>query len=207
MIADPQSYFEDGCGRCARFKTDDCSARLYRDLIAALRALCLEAGLHEEVRWGHPCYRHSGRNLALIGATRADVRLTLPDAALLDDPMGLLERGGPNSAGKTVIRFTTRAQVEGHAPAIASMLAQARVLAEQGKKPTQAAAPRPALPEELRDAFAKDPTLSQAFDQLSPGRQRSHVLAIASGKAASTRTARIARLRDKIIAGKGATER
>lgn len=207
MITAPDTYFRDGCGRCERFQTDECSARHWAAALARLRALCLAAGLSEDVRWGHPCYRHAGRNLALLGATRHDVRLTLPDAELIDDPAGLLEPGGPNSAGRTVIRFADAAQVDARAPVLSAMLAQARTAAAAGRKPASRMAEAPDLPEDLAAALGADPALAAAFAALTPGRQRSHVLAIATAKAQATRLARIERLRPLILAGKGATER
>lgn len=63
------------------------------------------------------------------------------------------------------------------------------------------------LPEELTTALEQDLELQEAFFKLTPGRQRSYVLLLASAKKAETRFARIGRARDKILAGKGAMER
>ena len=50
-------------------------------------------------------------------------------------------------------------------------------------------------------------SLAEAFARLTPGRQRSYAIALASAKTSATRTTRIGRFRDRILAGKGATER
>ena len=63
------------------------------------------------------------------------------------------------------------------------------------------------LPEELVDAMDVDPELAEAFHALTPGRQRSYALNLSSAKKSETRISRIAKFRDKIIAGKGAMER
>ena len=205
MIADVADFFTKGCGRCARFDTPDCSAMLWAKTVAALRQICLEAGLAEELRWGHPCYRHAGRNVALIGALRGEVRLSVFEAGLLDDPEGLLQPGGPNSPQPSVLRLTSSDDLARKTPALRALLAQAKHHAQAGLK-----APRRTqdldLPEELIEALDADPELAEAFHALTPGRQRSHVLALTSAKAAATRTARIERLRPRILAGKGATE-
>jgi len=57
------------------------------------------------------------------------------------------------------------------------------------------------------DALDDDPELAQAFQALTPGRQRSYVLHLEAAKKSETRTARIIKARDRILAGKGATER
>jgi uncharacterized protein YdeI (YjbR/CyaY-like superfamily) len=78
--------------------------------------------------------------------------------------------------------------------------------AEQGIVPEKAA-PEIVLPDELVEALDADPELAEAFHALTPGRQRSYVINLNGAKAAATRLARIAKFRDKILAGKGATER
>jgi uncharacterized protein YdeI (YjbR/CyaY-like superfamily) len=203
MITDVGDYFDKGCGRCARFATDDCATRLWAAPLAALRGLCLGAGLDEGVKWGHPCYMHAGRNVALIGATRAGVRLSVFEAGLLSDP--LLRPAGPNSAPDTVF-LSDAAEVAALAPRIAALLAEAKANAAAGRR-----APRPAgelvLPDELVAAMDDDPEMAAAFAALTPGRRRSHVIALTSTANPATRRARIARLRDRILSGRGATER
>ncbi|MEZ5714470.1 MAG: YdeI/OmpD-associated family protein [Paracoccaceae bacterium] len=205
MITKADTYFTKGCGRCARFATPDCSTRTWADGLAALRRLCRDAGLGETVKWGHPCYTHAGRNIALIGAFRTDFRLTLFDAALLDDPGNLLQRRGPNSREADMLRFTDPAQVAGHAAAIRAFLHQAKAHAEAGRTAPKTRAPLD-LPVELTDALDTDADLAQAFRALTPGRQRSYAIALAGAKKPETRLARIARFRPRILAGKGATE-
>jgi len=59
----------------------------------------------------------------------------------------------------------------------------------------------------LVEAMDSDPELAEAFHSLTPGRQKSYVINLSSAKTAETRKARIAKFREKILAGKGATER
>lgn len=206
MITEIEDYFTLGCGRCARFATADCSTRHWAEGLAALRALCRAAGLSETVKWGHPCYMHAGRNIAIIGALRGDFRLSFFNAALLRDPEGVLERQGPNTQHPDMLRFTDNAQVEDLSGTIAAYLREAMGYAEAGLKPERNT-DAPELPEELIDALDDDIALAEAFRALTPGRQRSYAIALSSAKTAETRRNRITRLRDKIIAGKGATER
>ncbi|WP_205849137.1 YdeI/OmpD-associated family protein [Natronospirillum operosum] len=52
----------------------------------------------------------------------------------------------------------------------------------------------------------RDQDLKEAFQALTPGRQRSYLIHIAGAKQAKTRLARIERCRDKIFEGKGFSE-
>lgn len=206
MITEAGDFFTKGCGRCARFATPDCAALAWGEGLVALRRLCLGMGLVETVKWAHPTYLHAGRNIAILGALRGDFRLSFFNAALLRDSAGLLQRQGPNSATPGTIRFTDPAQVAGLAPVIRDCLRQLMAHAEAGTR-----APKPQsrieMPEELAEALDADAELAEAFHRLTPGRQRSYFVALNQARQSATRVARIARLRDRIIAGKGATER
>jgi uncharacterized protein YdeI (YjbR/CyaY-like superfamily) len=206
MITDIEHFFESGCGRCERFATPDCSAILWNEGLSQLRRICRDMGMSEHVKWGHPCYMHAGRNIALMGAFREDFRLTFFNAALLRDPHGVLVGQGPNSAHPDCFRFDDDAQVVAMEPMIREYLAEAMAYADQGIKPAKVERELE-LPDELVEALDSDPELAQAFALLTPGRQRSYVFALNSAKTSATKVSRIIKYRDKIIAGKGALDR
>ncbi len=213
MITAIEDYFSQGCGRCPRFDTPDCSARLWAAELAALRLILRDmgqsAGLSEVVKWGHPCYMYAGRNIAILGAFRDGVQLSFFEAGLLSEPdpaNPVLERQGPNARHPDMIRFRSTDDVARLAHAIRALLAQAMDHAQAGRR-----APRDDRlldwPQELVEAMDMDPELAEAFHRLTPGRQTSHLLHLTSTANSATRIARITRNRPKILAGKGATER
>jgi len=207
MITDPDDFFAKGCGRCERFATPDCSTRPWIDGLNHLRRICRDLGLEETVKWAHPCYMHAGRNIALFGAFRTDFRLSFMNAGLLDDAEGVLEPQGPNSRTPSMIRFTDVAQVGVLEPVIRAYLRQLMDHAEAGTEPQKAAGRDLDFPDELTEALDADPELAEAFHALTPGRQNSYLFNLSQAKQPATRTARIEKFRDKIIAGKGAMER
>ena len=88
---------------------------------------------------------------------------------------------------------------------IAAYLTEAMGYAAAGITPPKQ--PRDiALPDELIEALDADPELAEAFHALTPGRQKSYAILLNSAKTSATRVARIEKARDKIFAGKGATE-
>jgi uncharacterized protein YdeI (YjbR/CyaY-like superfamily) len=206
MIRVVDEYFQRGCGRCERFDTPDCSTELWRDGLADLRRICLDAGMSEHAKWGHPCYMHSGRNIAIIGAFREDFRLSFFNAALMRDPHQVLVGQGPNSQHADCFRFDDPRAVATSEPTIRAYLAEAIGYAEQGIRPPNVEYDVE-LPDELVDALDNDQELAQAFALLTPGRQRSYVFALNSAKTSATKVARIIKYRDKILAGKGALDR
>lgn len=206
MITNIETYFTEGCGRCERFATPDCSTRRWNDGLHELRRICRDVGLVEELKWAHPCYVHAGRNVAIFGAFRGDFRLSFFDAALLNDPDGSLEKQGPNTRHPDTIRFTRNEEVAEKEPIVRAYLHEAMGYAEAGIRPPTEEVELE-LPDELVESLDGDPELADAFHRLTPGRQKSYVIHLSSAKKPATRFARIAKARDKILAGKGAMER
>ena len=206
MITDPNIYFEKGCGRCDRFDTPDCSTRQWIDGLNKLRDICLDMGLSEHAKWGHPCYMHADRNIALFGAFRGDFRLSFMNAGLLSDDENILKPNGPNAQTPSVLYLTDVAQVAEHEPTIRAYLKQLMDHAEAGTKPPKVEREID-MPEELAEALDADPELAEAFHALTPGRQKSYMFNLNQAKQSATRINRIEKFRPKIFAGKGAMER
>jgi uncharacterized protein YdeI (YjbR/CyaY-like superfamily) len=205
MITQIEDYFKLGCGRCDRFGTPSCVTRIWHDGLAALRKICLDAGLEECVKWGHPCYTYQGRNIALIGALKGNFRLSFFNPALMTDPAGLLEKQGPNTQNADSIRFTDATEVTTKAATLHGYLHEAIGYAKAGLKAPRTAAEFE-LPEELLDFLDSDPQMADAFHALTAGRQRSYAILLNGAKTSATRLARIQKARPKILAGKGAHE-
>ncbi|XZE35597.1 YdeI/OmpD-associated family protein [Pirellulaceae bacterium SH501] len=206
MITEIEDYFSKGCGRCERFATSDCSTKRWSLGLERLRQICLHLDLIEMVKWGHPCYMHSNRNIVILGALRNDFRLTFFNAALMKDPLGVLEKQGPNTQYPDMFRFTENDQVAAMAPVIEAYLAEAMAYAEANIKPPKQKSDV-LLPDDFVEALHSDRELADAFYRLTAGRQRSYIINWNSAKKPETRLSRIAKFRDKILAGKGATER
>ena len=206
MITEIEDFYAKGCGRCDRFGTPDCSTRLWLAGLKDLRRICLDLGMSEHVKWGHPCFMHAGRNIAVMGAFREDFRLSLFNAALMKDPEGVLEKSGPNTRNADVIRFRdVSAPVEQEAT-LRAYLTEAMGYAEAGITAPRARA-EVDMPDELIEAMESDPEMAEAFHALTPGRQRSYAINLNGAKQPETRRRRIVGFRDKIIAGKGALDR
>lgn len=206
MITDPDLFFTKGCGRCDKFDTPACNAIRWAEGLAALRDICIEAGLQETAKWGHPTYMRNGRNIVIIGAFRDSFRVNFFKAALMRDPEGILEKQGPNSQNAEAIRFDSAQDVADKAPILRAYLAEAIGYADAGIVPPKVVRDVP-IPDELTEALDADPELAEAFHALTPGRQKSYAFNLNGAKKSETRISRIAKFRDKIIAGKGALER
>ncbi len=181
-------------------------AATWGDEMRALRDILLASPLDEAFKWRQPVYMWKGTNLALVGAFKADCVLSFFKGVLLTDPTGLLVPPGDNSRSARVARFTSVEDIETAAPALRALIDQAIRLQSEG---ATVDLPKDDLdpPSELIDALDADDRLREAFETLTPGRRRSWILHLNGAKQSATRTARIAKARDSILAGKGLNDR
>jgi len=178
------------------------SEERWRDVVVALRGILRGLGLEEARKWRQPCYMHEGKNIAILGAVKANAALTFMRGGVLEDPDGLLEDIGPNARHGKVMRFTTVEQVNERRSGIVAMVERA-ILAEAMGLKVEAPTEEAERPEELAAGLEADPELKAAFEALTPGRRRAYIMHIAQAKQASTRTARLAKFRSRILQGKG----
>jgi uncharacterized protein YdeI (YjbR/CyaY-like superfamily) len=201
------AYLQDGCGRCDKYRTPECKVLLWTDALVLLRGQLRASGLEEEMKWGNPTYTLGGKNVAMLASLKDCCAVAFFKGALLEDPDGVLESPGPNSHHARQLRFRSTAEARKALPRLKKLLAQAIQVEKEGKKVERPAAPREAMPEELANRLAADKALKAAFDALTPGRQRSHVLHVSGAKQAETRVRRVEKCVPDILAGKGFNER
>lgn len=200
------AYLRDGCGRCALHRTPQCKVHRWTEELTALRRMLRATELTEEMKWGSPCYTLDGDNVILLAAFKECCVISFPKGVALPDPGNLLEAPGPNTRVGRVIKLRGIQEVERHRAAIAKLVDAAVALHRSGVKVDVPPASEP-MPEELERRLEEDAALRQAYEALTPGRQRSHVLYVGGAKQAATRVRRVERCVDKILAGRGFNER
>lgn len=171
--------------------------------MAALRRIVLSSGLTEEWKWKQPCYTHGGKNVAMISSFKHHASLSFFQGVLLTDSAGLLTTPGKGSQSARQWRFGSLSDVEEQTANISSYLAEAIGHVDAGTEVSFPAKDELDLPVELTDRFADVDGLEAAFMALTPGRQRGFVLNINGAKQSATRSARVDKHLDRILAGKG----
>lgn len=180
-------------------------AKLWPDEIAALRPILRSTGLQEELKWGKPCYSDGGKNIAIVQEFKGFLSLMFFKGALLADPAGVLESQGANTRSALRIRFTSVDDVKRLADVVADYLDEAVAVERAGLD--VGPAPEPQWVDELTERLASDEAFREAFEALTPGRQREYNLHFADAKQATTRLARIDKHASRILAGKGLRDR
>ena len=175
------------------------------DEIAAIRPILLLCGLVETIKWGKPCYCIDDENVVLLQEFADHLALMFFRGVLLEDPEGVLHAQGPNTHGPKRMKFTSVTEVQSVADVIRSYvneaIGHARMGTELPPRPDEALAP------ELQEWLAGNDELAEAFNELTPGRQREYNLHISDAKQPETRHRRIDNAVPRILRGKGLRDR
>src|ERR1700730_14072282 len=174
--------------------------------IAAMRRVLAGLAMKEECKWGKPTYTVDGKNIVIMQGFKEYFGLGFFQGALLADPKKVLVQLGQVQAGR-VMKFTSTKEITAKAATIKAYVREAIAVEKAGLRMKPKKTSDFPVPEELRERFRKDPRFRRAFEELTPGRQRSYLYHFAAAKQSATRAARIERAMPAIFEGRGFLER
>lgn len=204
MQLNPQidQYLIEGCMRCPLGATADCKVLNWTAELKALREIMLICGLTEESKWGVPCYTYNNKNVLLVSAFKDFFAISFFKGALLQDSEGMLVKPGENSQASRLLKFTDLKQIAPLEETIKAYVFEAIEIEKAGLKVEFKKNPEP-IPEELQQKLDEDPVFRDAFEALTPGRQRGYIIHFSQPKKAETRFSRIEKWTPKILNGEG----
>lgn len=179
----------------------------WQEEMRALRRVLRDCDVTEAIKWGKPCYMASGGNIAIVQPFKAHLSLMFFKGALMEDPAGVLRSQGENTRSAKRIEFTSPEQVAELASVVRSYVDEAIAVEQAGVEAPRPEAGEVTLPPELEARLREDAEYRRAFEALTPGRKRSHLLHIEGAKQPATRERRVEKCRAKVLAGKGFNER
>jgi uncharacterized protein YdeI (YjbR/CyaY-like superfamily) len=168
-----------------------------------LRTIMLACGLTEELKWGVPCYTVDKRNIVLMHGFKDYCALLFHKGALLQDAEGILIQQTENVQSARQVRFTSVREIVRLEPILKAYVQEAIAVEQAGLKVEYKATKEFSTPEEWIDKLEEVSGLQDAFEALTPGRQRGYLLYFSQPKQAKTRVARIEKCTPRILAGKG----
>ncbi|WP_312992006.1 YdeI/OmpD-associated family protein [Chryseobacterium flavum] len=175
----------------------------WQEEFKALRTIALSTELVEDLKWGCPCYTFEGKNIFLIHGFKEYCALLFFKGALMKDPDHILIRQTENVQAARQIRFTDVQQINDLKEILRSYMFEAVEIEESGVKVEMKKTKEFEMPEEFQNKLEQDPALKEAFESLTPGRQRAYLLHFSSAKQSKTREARIEKNIPQILTGKG----
>jgi uncharacterized protein YdeI (YjbR/CyaY-like superfamily) len=178
-------------------------AKRWREEMEKLRAIVLDCGLTEELKWYQPCYTVGGGNVVLIGAFKEFCALLFCKGALVKDPENILKKPGENTQAGRRIEFTSLEQIVKMTPVLKAYICDAVAVQKSGRDIEYKKVTDHKIPAELKAKFDEDPAFKAAFKALTPGRQRAYLLHFNAAKQSATRTSRIEKYAPLIFRGMG----
>ncbi|WP_306260022.1 YdeI family protein [Pararhizobium sp. IMCC21322] len=172
-----------------------------------LRSLILDCDLDEEVKWGKLCYSYQDSNVVIIYGMKNYCALGFFKGSLLDDDTGFLVQPGKHSQAMRQLRFDNLDEISDSEDLIKDYIGKAIQAERDGLEVDFDEKDNLTYPDELQDVLDDDPEFAEAFDDLTPGRQRGYVLHFSDAKRSTTRSSRIEKCTAKILDGKGLNER
>jgi uncharacterized protein YdeI (YjbR/CyaY-like superfamily) len=178
-------------------------AEKWQEEFKKLRTIILDCQLTEELKWGVPCYTFQKRNIVLIHGFKEYCAILFVKGTLLKDDKGVLIQQTENVQAARQIRFTDVSEIVEMEPILKAYIQEAIQAEIAGlkvnfKKPSEFT-----MPEEFISKLEAVPGLQDAFDALTPGRQRAYILYFSQPKQSKTREARIEKYVPQILKGKG----
>ncbi|WP_234811196.1 YdeI/OmpD-associated family protein [Xaviernesmea oryzae] len=186
-------------------KVDDCLSKVekWREEFERLRAIILDCGLTEELKWGWPCYTLDKANIVLMHGFKEYCALLFFKGALMKDTNGILVQQTENVQAGRQIRFAGAHEIAQMEPILKAYIREAVEVEKAGLKMEFRKTSEFAMPEEFQAKLDEIPALKTAFEALTPGRQRAYLLHFSSAKQSRTREARVEKCMPRILDGKG----
>ena len=178
-------------------------AQKWQAEIAQLRTIVLDCELTDALKWGCPCYTLDKSNIVLIHVFKDYCAFLFFKGALLPDPNGILVQQTENVQAARQIRFTSVDEIVVLASVLKAYIAEAIAVEKAGLQVNFKKASEFNMPEEFINKLEEVPGLQDAFDALTPGRQKAYLLHFSAPKQAKTRAARVEKYLEKILSGKG----
>jgi uncharacterized protein YdeI (YjbR/CyaY-like superfamily) len=177
-------------------------AKKWQAEIEKLRSIVLNCQLTEELKWGVPCYMYKENNIVLIHTFKEYCALLFFKGALLHDANGILIQQTKNVQAARQIRFTNVKEIIELEAVLKAYVFEAIEVEKAGLKVELKKSLEP-IPEEFQTRLTKNATLKNAFNALTPGRQRAYIFHFSEAKQSKTKESRIEACIPRILKGKG----
>ncbi|WP_394772481.1 YdeI family protein [Mucilaginibacter sp.] len=178
-------------------------AKKWQEEIEKLRAIALDCGLTEELKWGCPCYTWQGNNIVLIHTFKEYCAFLFFKGVLLNDVEGILVQQTENVQSARQVRFTNIDEIVELTATLKAYIHEAIEVEKAGLKVEFKKTDEFSMPDEFRYKLDRIPALKTAFEALTPGRQKGYLLHFSQAKQSKTREARVEKYIPQILDGKG----
>ena len=175
----------------------------WKDEFEKLRAIILECQLDEELKWGVPCYTFQKKNVVLMHGFKEYCAILFVKGALLKDAKDVLIQQTENVQAARQIRFTNIREIVKMEATLKAYINEAIEVEKAGLKVELKKTSDYVIPKEFQSRLDENLALKEAFNALTPGRQRAYIFYFSQPKLSKTREARVEKYIDLILDGMG----
>jgi uncharacterized protein YdeI (YjbR/CyaY-like superfamily) len=175
----------------------------WQEEIRKMRTIAFDCGVTEELKWGCPCYTLNKRNIVLIHVFKEYCAFLFFKGALLNDSNGILIQQTENVQAGRHVRFTNVEQIVELESILKAYIFEAIEVEKAGLKVELKKTAEFPVPEEFKNKLDKNSALQNAFNALTPGRQRAYLFHFSQPKQSKTRESRVEKYIPQILDGKG----
>jgi uncharacterized protein YdeI (YjbR/CyaY-like superfamily) len=174
----------------------------WKDELTELRSIFLKTNLKEEVKWGAPAYTLDGSLVAGIGAFKNHYAIWFHQGVFLKDPNKKLINA-QEGVTKALRQWKFKKNDPVEPNIIINYLEEASENARLGRKLIPKRKKELVIPSILKQALDKDSSFNDAFNKLTPGKQREYADHIGGAKREATQAGRLEKSIPMIFEGKG----
>ncbi|MBN3555744.1 YdeI/OmpD-associated family protein [Fictibacillus nanhaiensis] len=178
-------------------------AKSWKEEFEQLRRIALDCGLTEDFKWMHPCYTLNGKNVVLIHGFKEYCALLFHKGVLLKDEKKILIQQTENVQSARQIRFTNVQDILDRESTLKAYIHEAIEVEKSGITVQLKKTADYSIPVEFQNKMEDIIELKEAFEALTPGRQKAYIRYFAEAKQSKTRESRIEKYMDQILDGKG----
>ncbi len=178
-------------------------AEKWQEEFKKLRTILLDCPLHEELKWGVPCYTFQNKNIVLIHGFKDYCAILFVKGVLLKDSKRVLIQQTKNVQAARQIRFTKVQEIVKMEPLLKVYIHEAIEAEQSGVQVNYKKTSEFVVPKEFQHKLDEIPALKEAFYALTPGRQRAYLFYFSQPKLSKTREARVEKSIDLILDGIG----
>ena len=178
----------------------------WEEELSLIASIIDKAPLDKSIKWGADVFTYNGKNVVSYGGFKHFFSIWFYNGVFLADKDKVLVSA---TDGKTKSlrqwRFTSKKEIdEGK---ILEYILEAIEVEKKGLKikPEKFVAVAP--PSLLESALKKDQTLKEAFEKLTPGKQKEYILYINEAKQEATKIKRLEKIIPMIVDGVGLNDR
>jgi uncharacterized protein YdeI (YjbR/CyaY-like superfamily) len=150
-------------------------AKSWKEEFEQLRRIVLDCGLTEDFKWMHPCYTLNNKNVVLIHGFKEYCALLFHKGVLLKDEKKILIQQTENVQSARQIRFTNVQEILDLESTLKAYIHEAIEVEKSGVEVQLKKTADYSIPVEFQNKMDEISDLKEAFDALTPGRQKAYI--------------------------------